>query len=428
MSDLHVSRVFTPTSQAKANYVDREFLNNMVYDAFTTPGMQVVVYGESGAGKTTLLRKKLEEYEYPFILSRCTTDTTYEGLLLDAFDQLEASYTSETKEDKELSARAGLKASIAVIRAGIEANHKSASSETQLRMVPPQLTAQKLAELLGPLGACWVLEDFHKVGESVRTSISQTLKLFCDTGADYEDVRLILVGAVDSARLVVKYDGEMKNRVAEIEVPVLSDAELSAIISNGSRLLNIDMSLVQKDIVRFSSGLGSVCHRLALDCCREAGVYEHQQDPQNIEPGHLRNAVTRYIETSSDSLRAIFEDAVERKRVRKFDNGRLILKALALGSRAGMNHAEILAEIQKEEPDYRPSNLTTYLNRMIVGDGAILRQSGKTYRFAEPVYRSYAQFRFHGEVQDDVQAELNDKHFTDNELYEIFKDLEIDWK
>jgi len=44
---------------------------------------------------------------------------------------------------------------------------------------------------------------------------------------------------VDTARQVVDYDKEMKERVAEIAVPLMTEEELFSIITKGEQLLNI---------------------------------------------------------------------------------------------------------------------------------------------------------------------------------------------
>jgi len=56
-----VEQVFTPTSPAQANFVDRKQITNQLVDALRTPGKQLVVYGESGSGKSTLLLNKLRQ-------------------------------------------------------------------------------------------------------------------------------------------------------------------------------------------------------------------------------------------------------------------------------------------------------------------------------------------------------------------------------
>ena len=63
----------------------------------------------------------------------------------------------------------------------------------------------------------------------------------------------------------------------------------------------------------------------------------------------------RYVRESSDTLKASFDQALRRHKVRKFDNCRLILSALAYGPAEGLLHNEVLAKIRETVPqvDFR---------------------------------------------------------------------------
>ena len=86
--DYKAQDVFTPTKPARATFVEREAINAKLVDALQTPGKQIVVYGHSGSGKTTLLVNKLYQLYKNHITTRCTSDMTFEKLLLNSFDQL----------------------------------------------------------------------------------------------------------------------------------------------------------------------------------------------------------------------------------------------------------------------------------------------------------------------------------------------------
>ncbi len=82
-------KVFTPGVPAQANFVPREKPLALLESSFDSPGMQIIVYGESGSGKSTLLTKELaSRYRKP-IVTRCTSQSTFSEVLLQAFDELE---------------------------------------------------------------------------------------------------------------------------------------------------------------------------------------------------------------------------------------------------------------------------------------------------------------------------------------------------
>jgi energy-coupling factor transporter ATP-binding protein EcfA2 len=385
--------VFTPTTQAQLNFVPRKAVDSQLGEALLTPGKQLIVYGESGSGKSTLLLNKLADIYWNHITTQCTTATTYNSLVLDAFDQLNPYYTQERTSKKSRSITPALTAQFAVVKAEINANASKEAGETEARALPPQLTAQRLADFLGAQGMCWVIEDFHKMQPEEKLPFSQSLKVFCDMSAKYPDVKTICIGATDTARQVVEYDPEMRSRVAEILVPLMTKAELEEIIVNGQKLLNLDLTALMQDIVQFSVGVPSVCHQLSLNACLEKQVFTTRRKKETFTDADLKAAVERYVRDSSDTLRASFDKALKRHKVRKYDNCRLILEVLAGGPLEGMLYAEILAGIKSIAADYPPGNLTSYLRQLTQDErGSILKHgSDGRYRFADPVYHTFAQ-------------------------------------
>lgn len=415
--EVSVYDVFTPTTQARLNFVQRESVNDLLVDALRTPGKQIIVYGESGSGKSTLLQRKLEELYESHITTRCSSSSTFASILLDAFDQLDKYYTESTKVGATKSFKAGLARDIAGFRASAEAQSGSSSETTQKRTLDPQLTVQRLAIALGVEGMCWVIEDFHKVPADEKTPLAQAFKIFSDMAAEYSDVKIVSVGATDTARDVVEYDPEMRYRVSEIRVPLMNTEELNEVIQNGKQLMNVEITDASQLIVKFSTGLASVCHHLCLNACLAGGVYVTSREKVNLGEEELRRAVQRYVDESSDTIKAAFDRALRRHRVRKYDNCRLILTALAEAPLEGQLGNEILGEIRRAHPDYPQSNLTSYLQQLSTAErGTVLRHGvDGRYRFTDPIYHAYAQAVLIPE------KELNKGRF----LLDIFNSLEI---
>jgi GTPase SAR1 family protein len=376
--------VFTPTSPARLSFVDRIKINDRLVDALRQPGMQIVVYGTSGCGKTTLLVNKLAQVYEEHIIVRCSSVTTLEMLLLAAFDQLNKYYVSEATTSQGTTLGGGLGTSYASIRAQM--------------MVPPQLTESKLAEFLGDAKCCLVLEDFHKVSEGEKAKLSQTMKIFMDTAHDYPMVKIVAIGAADKAREVIEYDTEMRGRVTEILVPLMTQEEISEIIEKGSGLLNLSVPPSMKNaIAKYSNGMASVAHQLTLNICNSIGIVETMDDTVIIGPKELQAALERYVENSSDTLKAVFSRALRTKKKSKYENSRVIVKALSRLPLDGATHNDILKEIQSEIPEYPPSNLTVYLRELRTEDrGELIRYDSYSNKFAfsEPMFSVYAKCLF----------------------------------
>ena len=218
MRSYNVHDVFTPSTQARLNFVDRTSADPQLMDAICTAGKQLIVYGESGCGKSSLLMNKLRDAYHAYIITRCSKAMTYEQLLLDAFDQLNPFYTQgrNTKSSRKISPT--LQAAFIKVSASLSRDE----DELQNRALPLQLTAQRLAEFLGAQSMCWVVEDFHKMPSDEKIPFAQSLKIFSDVSTEYPDVMVIAVGATDTAREVVEYDPEMSNRVSELYVPPMT--------------------------------------------------------------------------------------------------------------------------------------------------------------------------------------------------------------
>jgi hypothetical protein len=184
----------------------------------------------------------------------------------------------------------------------------------------------------------------------------------------------------------------MAKRVSELLVPLMTDEELAEIILNGQALLNVDLLPIVADIVNYSVGMPSICHQLALNTCLEKGISVGARDRIRLTRSDLRPALDRYVNESSDTIKAVFGQALKHRATARFDNRRIILAAVAQGPLAGMSFPEILAKVRTAESEYPESNLRRYLKELSDEErGRLLRlgRSGK-YRFVEPVYHTVA--------------------------------------
>ncbi len=394
-----VYEVFTPTKPARLTYVEREGINTKLVNALRTPGKQVVVYGHSGSGKTTLLLNKLQQlYEQPPVISRCMTGLAFEQLVLDAFDQLAPFYVSEASEARSTQISTQLSGEYLAIKAQIGGQSTHGTGIKSVRILPPQLTPQALARFMGEARACWVLEDFHKIDESERKKLSQIMKVFMDSSDVYGALKIIALGATDTARQVVEYDPEMKNRVAEIYVPLMDEGEIKAIISKGCQLLHLRISeSLMTDISKLANGLASVCHHLCLNLCTTQNIYQTLESEIILDEEMLNQALQVYLDEVSDTIKMTFDTAFKQTKVKMFDNAKLIIKALCSFEQEGAIRAEIYKKIVKSQPKYPQGNLTLFLNKLTnESELPLLRfdaTSGR-YSFRDPVYRAFALVLF----------------------------------
>lgn len=386
--------VFTPSVPARLCFVERSQINRRLANAIQTPGRQIVIYGHSGSGKSTVITNKLYQLYENHITTRCMTGMTFEQVVLDAFDQLSPYYTSEKSSAKKTQISGSVGSSYVGIKSQISSQLETQSGEKSERYLPPQLTPQNLSKFIGEAKCCWVLEDFHKLESSEKPRLSQTMKVFMDQAVDYKDLKIIAIGAVDTARQVIDYDNEMKNRVAEVLVPLMSDDEISEILKKGESLLNIKFDeKVLSSIVEYSNGIASTCHAIALACCQAVGIVQTSDECIQISMATLEEGLSIYIEESADTLKSSFDKALTTVKKTKYDNFRIVIEALSSYAQQGIDKASLHSKVSEKYPDYPASNISYCLSQLQTeARGKLVRfdSTSKLYSFADPVYRAFA--------------------------------------
>ncbi|WP_323596100.1 hypothetical protein [Aliarcobacter butzleri] len=395
----YVGDIFTPTSSADINYIERESLDSRIYSALRTKGKQIVIFGHSGVGKTTLLRKSLQKIYENEIISHCMKGITFESLVYDAFDKLNDYYLESKSSITKTSVKASISSNYFSIKNTIVASKESGDSENFRRMVNTQITPQRLADFLGEANCCWILEDFHKMDIPEKNKLSQIMKVFMDKSADYPALKIIALGAVNTGREVVEYDIEMRNRVSEIEVSLMKKKELKEIIDNGEKFLNIKFpNEIKDEIVDFSNGLASICHSICSYICEEAGIIMTldgnfiQLTEENFNAG-----IKRYMEEETDTLKYKFEMAFNRMPSQK-KNTELIFRALSVYDYSeGATENELFREILEESSRFNKKTLSAQLDRLtkdINGGVIIYNTSSRKYSFTIPLYKTYVDAYF----------------------------------
>ena len=393
-----LKNVFTPTTSANISYIARENVENKLRKALDIPGKQVVIYGHSGSGKTTVLNHIIKEKSLTTITSRCTNNSTIESIILDAFDELNPYYVESINGTRKESISGAISSEYLGIKSSIAGNVENSVGELKKRVILPQLTMQRLCEFIGAANAIWVIEDFHMVPNEEKRKISQMMKLFMDKARDYEKTKIVVLGAADYGYEVVQYDTELNNRVAEVEVPLLTTSEIIRIIQKGAEALNIGISIpVSNKIADYANCLATIAHQLAYNLCFNNKILCTQKRYIDIKDSKIEQAIKDFTSEKQDTYKALYL-RITKQRERTYKNVEIILEALGTFNKDVTQH-DLLVEIQKKFPTYPPGNLSTYLKRLSTPEKEeVLRVNSGRISFSDPFFKSYIKMRNINEV------------------------------
>ena len=358
------------------------------------PGKQVVLFGHSGNGKSTLWNYVIKKLKIKHIQSQCTNTMTVEQLMLDAFDQMDGYFAERTWNTKKRGFSVGKKDALGGTA------EKEDTIETR-RNLSPQLTPQSLAKQLDEKGSIWLIEDFHKVDDSEKKELAQVMKLF----NTYTKTKIVAVGAAETGHEVVEADQELRNRISEIEVPLLSDNESKAILARGGQLLNVGFSDdLSCKISNYANGLAAITHQLAYNMCVNNNIRARQGKKVIFDCSFLQKSVDAVTKERAHTHKVLYEQITKRERVRKYDNVVLILKAMCKLQNDKVTQNEILTKICEEESQYPQGNLSKYLKELCSStyEEVLCVTSGRYY-FSDPFFKSY--IRMTNNISADTQRQ-----------------------
>lgn len=375
--------VFTPAKAATINYVKRGELISNIHHHFETDGKQIIVFGYSGSGKTTLIINELSRHNIDYIITQCTQDTTYEQLVLNAFDKLNI-YYEKTRTNK-------IDSSISAEYKGLKAQIGESSTSISERILPYQLTAEKLAMFLGEIKCYWIVEDLHKLKVDERRKIADTLKIFIDVANHFPRTKIICLGAVNSSKDLIELDPNLNNRVADINIPLLSNSEIRDLVTNGFRLLNISIQERNiEQIIELSNNIGSVAHQLCLNICHILNIKRSRivgngsvSDKDNI----LQESILCFVKENSGRFESLFDKIQSIGAI-----GSKILSILSKAELSGLTTESIYKSLNS----YKENLIHETLELLCSVDyEEVLRydSNAKKFKLANPFFKVYVDMR-----------------------------------
>lgn len=410
-----LEEIFTPNTIAKLTYVKRELIEEDLEKYVRLPGKQIVVYGHSGSGKTTLLRNTLIKLGQKFIRVHCEKSTTFEDIILQAFDELNVYYISEHSLSTTNKISSEIKADYKAISSKISTEISSTVSEKVVKIVPPQLTPMKLAKFLGEAGCILVIEDFHKVSEDQKQRIADVIKIFIDSANEYPNVKIVCIGAVGTARELIELDSNLNSRIAELLVPLMTNSQIESIIKKGMDLLNVKMeqSLIDK-IIYYSNNLASITHQMCYDICYDTGIKKMRVFKKTLKENSFKVAVNSYVRKNSDTFSKIYDSVISSP------FGWNVLKKFDFTEKEYLSFDEILKSMPKERKTL-DGELEEFMSQLGTPEyEEIIRydRNSKKYSISSPFFRAFLKMKLALE-KNEVSERNRHKNRKKNKLYNI---------
>lgn len=409
-----VEEVFTPAVAAnlKLNYIERETLISQLNHFFQTAGKQIVVFGYSGSGKTTLITNELKRNKIDFIKTHCSQNTTFEELILNVFDELDVVYKKTTK----CKVSSSVSAEYMKIKASIGGDRV----DVYERIVPPQLTKKKLATFLGEAKCYWIIEDLHKLNEDNKRKVADTLKEFIDIAIEYPNVKVICLGALNSSKNLIELDPNLNDRVADFNVPLMTDEEIGLLIENGFHILNLSISERHKQrIISLSNNIASVAHQLCLNICHKLSYTKMRFfDVPLITDEIIDSSIKDYINEKSGRFKSLLDRVLAIKSDRNV--GRKILRMFIDVDFEGV----YIDEIYKRFKSFPQDTIKEILDNLCTSkyDEAFrIDEDSNKFKLVNPFFQVYIKMYFQDE--SNIAKKKKRKDFWNDDFKEYIEIL-----
>ena len=392
-------------------FVDRQDVGKRFAKYLRMPSRPLALVGPYRCGKTCLAREMVRRQTERQIYQACKSDSTFDLLLIDAFDDLSPYYPQEVVQTTS-KAPAGLSADFWAIKANIGAKSQTIAQK-ESRALPPQLTSRALAKFAAAADAPWIIDDVHKLQDDQLKKVAEVMREWQTLGLPVGSAKVIVIGT-DSltsslhSRLVSAAP-DLEGRLAALTLKPMTASELREIAERGGRLLNVDFSAVSDQIAEYSFGLPNVCHDLCFHACDAAGVDMTQHQKVQITSAHLQEALEEYISHFGNSIKDAFTMNLSTPipgLPRNF--AKLVLDRLATKKMDGMLITELTASVSSSLA-VDSDDILAGLDHLANEDTGVIRVEEETVYFKVPMYLVYFSQRTAAAAKEPAKKALANK-------------------
>lgn len=272
---MKLRSAFTPSQPVmdQRMFAGRSELLNAMIRSIEDQRLHLVLYGERGIGKTSLLHFLADaagEARYIVAYLSCGTASQFQETFRGAAEEVPVLFHSgfaPTEADAEQGA-------------------------TLANLLPPgDFTPRQFAEVCGKLTGTRVLiilDEFDRV-ESIafRRDVSELMKFLSDRAMR---VQLVIAGVAADLAELLEYAPSIRRNLLALRVPLMNDAEIQTLVTNGERASGIVFERPARDLIV------AVAHGspyLASLTCHHAGLVALDDGRPVVGPAEVAVALER---------------------------------------------------------------------------------------------------------------------------------------
>lgn len=376
-----VEAVFTPSSLPHATFVERPEIGARLAFHLRTRGRPISIVGPYRSGKTTLVLKMVQREFDRHIHVVCKTTSTFEQLMLEAFDDLTSYYSQGPKKQAPMTAEfMGIKALLA----------RAPGNGDRQPKLPAQLTSRALASFAAAANAPWVIDDTHKLPRIEINKVAEAMREWQTLVLDAGTPKMVVIGSeqltTSLPELLVAAAPDLQQRLASLTLPLMTHDELADLIAHGAKALNVDFAAVADQIIHYSYGFPGVCQDLCAHVCNAAGVRTAPTRSVSLTVDHLQNALQEHVDVCALEIKRAFT-AVGKARVKALPPAfvKAALDAIAARDLAGVDLTTLTSAVA-ENLGVPENNVLEGLMYLTDDETGVLRIEDDRIHFREPMY------------------------------------------
>ena len=154
-----------------------------------------------------------------------------------------------------------------------------------------------------------IFDEFDRIKNTeVITAMADTIKALSDNSVN---ATILLIGVANSVNEFIREHQSIERALVQIPMPRMSDHEIRTIVDKGlARLTMAIDDTAREDLVLFSQGVPYIAHLLCIYTCRAALA----SGRKTIFPSHVEQGMNRSLDQWQQSIKALYNEAVQSPR------------------------------------------------------------------------------------------------------------------